>query len=318
MIFGQEHYKEQWGCKMDKIQKATHEGSLVLSGITIPAFVLENATRLISQRGLQTSIGLSKGGGSKVGAHRMGVFLARIFSKGIELNDLTARIENPIVFFPPHGGRTAYGYEATILADICDAVFEANKQGILLQQQKHVAERCEILMRAFAKVGIIALIDEATGYQYDRDRYDLERLLAVYLSEERLKWAKMFPDEFYKLIYKLKNWPFPGGTKRTPLIGKITNTLIYEKLPPGVLDKLRELNPKNPKTKHRPATFHQHLSVDIGQPDLRDQLLQTMALLRAAPNWRIFDRLFARVFPTKEQLQEQRQGRLIPEQEDEY
>ena len=95
------------------------------------------------------------------------------------------------------------------------------------------------LIRGLARVGIIALIDEATGYQYDRDRYDLERFLAVYLSEERLKWAKTFPDEFYKRIYDLKNWPFPGGTKRTPLIGKITNTIVYEKLPPGVLEKLK-------------------------------------------------------------------------------
>jgi hypothetical protein len=80
---------------------------------------------------------------------------------------------------------------------------------------------------------------------------------------------------------------------------------------------IRELNPKNPKTKRRPAKFHQNLSVDIGQPDLRDHLLQLIALLKAASNWRIFERLFARAFPTREQLEEQRQRRLLPEPEDE-
>ena len=78
------------------------------------------------------------------------------------------------------------------------------------------------------------------------------------------------------------------------------------------------MNPKNPKTKRRSAKHFQHLSEDIGQPDLRDHLLQVIALLRAASNWRIFERLFARAFPTKEQLEEQRQKRLNPEPEDEY
>ena len=159
---------------MNQIHKATHEGPLILSGISIPAYVLEDGTRLLSRGGLQESVGLSKGGSSKIGMQRMGVFLIGIFGKGIEIKDLIARIEDPIVFQPFRGGRTAYGYEATILADICDVVFEANKKGKLLPQQKHVAERCEMLMRAFAKVGIIALVDEATGYQEIRDKLALQ------------------------------------------------------------------------------------------------------------------------------------------------
>lgn len=52
------------------------------------------------------------------------------------------------------------------------------------------------------------------------------------------------------------------------------------------------------------------------QPDLRDHLLQLIVLLRAAPNWRVFERLFARAFPTREQLEEQRQRLLYLELED--
>jgi hypothetical protein len=83
---------------------------------------------------LQISIGLSKGGGTRAGVPKIGAFLARIIDKGIEIHNLTARLENPIIFRPSHGGRTAYGYEATILPDICDVVFEADKKGILLPQ----------------------------------------------------------------------------------------------------------------------------------------------------------------------------------------
>ena len=104
-------------------------------------------------------------------------------------------------------------------------------------------------MSAFAKVGIIALIDEIRHYQEDRERDELTKLLAVYLSEERLAWAKMFPEEFYKQIYRLRGWPYPAGVKRTPLVGKITNEIVYEKLPTGVLGELRKRNAVIPTKK---------------------------------------------------------------------
>jgi hypothetical protein len=147
-------------------------------------------------------------------------------------------------------------------------------------------------------------VDEATGYQEERERDELNKLLAVYLSEERLKWAKMFPDEFYRQLYRLQGWQYPTGAKRTPLVGKLTNQLVYEKLPPGVLEKLRELNPKIKSTKRRKWKFTQFLSHDIGQPDLRDHLLQLIAIMRASANKSIFKRLFARAFPSgPEQLE---------------
>jgi hypothetical protein len=71
---------------------------------------------------------------------------------------------NPIKFRAPKG-KMAYRYEATVLADICDAVLLARKARMLQKQQLHIADQCEILMRGFARVGIIALVDEVTGYQ---------------------------------------------------------------------------------------------------------------------------------------------------------
>ncbi|HGN3509251.1 TPA: hypothetical protein ACKSJL_004093, partial [Providencia stuartii] len=57
------------------------------------------------------------------------------------------------------------GYEASILVDICDAFMQARKEIDLSPRQSIIAEQCEMLIRSFAKVGIISLIDEATGYQ---------------------------------------------------------------------------------------------------------------------------------------------------------
>lgn len=114
-------------------------------------------------------MGLSTSGGSESGEQRLAVFFDRLAAKGVDVKDLPARIRNPIRFIPPWGGSVAYGFEAVILADICDAILAARKvPGALHQQQLKIADRCEILMRGFARVGIVALVDEATGYQFDR------------------------------------------------------------------------------------------------------------------------------------------------------
>ena len=205
---------------------------------------------------------------------------------------------NPIVFRMQKGG-IANGYEATLLADLCDAILDARRAGALQDQQLHIAQQAEILVRGFARVGIVALVDEATGYQRDREEEDLQRLLSAYLSEERLKWASRFPREFYKQIYRLWGWTWPtNGTRRTPEVGKITNKLVYDKMPPGVLEQIRSLNPKRPGKHYREAKHHQHLSENLGQPQLHDHLMQLIAIMRVSNNRRDFERNFARAFPS--------------------
>jgi hypothetical protein len=56
------------------------------------------------------------------------------------------------------------------------------------------------LLRAFARVGIVALVDEATGFQDIRARDDLHKILEAYIAKELLPWTKRFPNEFYKEI----------------------------------------------------------------------------------------------------------------------
>lgn len=144
------------------LPKATHGSSdhpLRIGEIEIPCYVLEDGTRVLSQRGLQSSIGMSSGGAANVGEQRIATFLDGIEKKGVNIKDLSARIRNPIRFYPTGGGRDAYGFEATILADICDVILAARKANVLLPQQLKLAEQCEILVRGFARVGIIALID---------------------------------------------------------------------------------------------------------------------------------------------------------------
>ena len=121
------------------------------------------------------------------------------------------------------GTQKINGYEATILADICEAFLEARNNINLSTRQKIIADQCEILIRGFARVGIVALIDEATGYQYERERFELQKILNAYVSDEILKWQLTFTDDFYKEIFRLWNLPFiPKYIKNKPsFIGKL-------------------------------------------------------------------------------------------------
>lgn len=116
----------------------------------------------------------------------------------------------------------------------------------------------------------------------------------------------MFPDEYYRQLFKLRGWQYsPMSTKRPSLDGKLTNQIVYEKLPPGVLEELKKQNPTITSTKRRKWKHFQFLSDDIGQPDLRNHLLQVIALMRAASNWRTFMSMFKKSFPSPEEGEQQ-------------
>ncbi len=118
-----------------------------------------------------------------------------------------------------------------------------------------------------------------------------------------LKWAKRFPDEFYKQLFRLRGWQYsPFSVKRPVFVGKLTNYLIYEQLPDGVLEELRHKNPKDEKgrRKHR---HHQFLTEDIDNPHLEKHLASVTTLMRASTHWRSFERLFIRAFQKPSSVQ---------------
>ena len=288
--------------KIKKLPRVTHGSAdhpLKVGDVEIPCYVLEDGTRVISQRGTLGGLGLSQGTAGAGGGDRLASFAAGKAISPFISNELLALIESPIRFRHEVAGGYAFGYPATILPEICDAVLAARQAGALQRQQMHIAAQCEALVRAFAKVGIVALVDEATGYQAERQRDELHRLLSVYLSEEKLAWAKRFPDEFYQQIYRLRGWKWPVGKAKTPLLGHITNDVVYDRLPPGVLEKLQELNPTMEETKRRKHRHHQFLSEDVGQPDLRDHILQVIPLMRVSRSWDGFKKLVDVAFPRK-------------------
>jgi len=180
------------------------------------------------------------------------------------------------------GSRVVRGYDASVLVAVCDVWLKAREQGALQKQQLAKAQQAEILTRALAETGIVALIDEATGYQKVRPQNALQAYLEMVVRKELAAWVKRFPDEFYENIYKIKGWKWPGMNKnRFSVVAHYTNDLIYKRLGPGILDELRDKTPKTEKG-YRPNKMHQWLTEDVGHPMLAQHLHAVMMFQRLA------------------------------------
>jgi len=141
------------------------------------------------------------------------------------------------------------GFHLKILPKVCDVYLKAREAGELPPNQQHIAAKAEILVRALAHVGIGALVDEATGFQDARARDALARILEEFVAKELRKWVSTFPPEYYKELFRLRNWRFPDlprdQQKRPVMAGKITNDIVYARLAPGVRTELHRVTPRD-------------------------------------------------------------------------
>lgn len=280
--------------------KIIHEGEITLGETVIPCYVLEDGTRVLSGNAMQNALNLQEDSDNKSGT-RLARYLSQKSLEPFIYEGKEPGHFDPIICY--NGTQKVNGYEATVLADICDAFLEARKTIQLSSRQKLIADQCEILIRGFARVGIIALIDEATGYQYDRERFELQKILTAYVSDEILKWQLTFTDEFYKEVYRLWKLPFiPKYIKNKPsFIGSLTNKYIYERLPKGVLEKIKDNTPKTEKGNWK-YKFHQSLTPEIGREHLKKQIIEVTTLMSVSNNKSEFDVLFKSKYNKSSQL----------------
>ena len=198
---------------MEKLPKATHTGDLQIGDSKVKCAVLNDGTRVLTRTTFLRSIGRTgkaKGGRDYDDEFKTPIFLTANNLKPFIPNEL---LENstPVIF--NLYGNKSIGYKAELLPQVCNVFIDADDSGVLLPNQKHIAQKCKILIRGFATVGILALVDEATGYQEVRDRLALQKILEKYITDEWAKWTKTFPDEFYKELFRLKKIPYPPDTK---------------------------------------------------------------------------------------------------------
>jgi hypothetical protein len=286
--------EKRWG---NAVLAAQYPGQLVIGDRPINCAVLEGGVRVINQETFLAALGRARKAKGRTGGTVVDIppFLAAANLRPYISKELE-ELSRPIPYTISGGGRSV-GYKAEILPAVCEVYLEARNDGTLLPSQRPAAAAAEILVRGLARLGIVALIDEATGYQEVRAQGELQKILDAYIQAELRPWVRMFPPEFFKEIYRLQGWEYrPGTSKRTPYVGKLVNKYIYEQLPPGVLDALREANPRTEKG-YRAHKHHQFLTVDTGNPHLDRQISTVTTLLRISNSKQEFEELFDRAFP---------------------
>lgn len=282
----------RWG---NTVPAAPFTGELRIGDRLLECAVLEDGTRVINQTTMHTALDRMGGARRGPGVRSLPLLSALNLQKFIT-DELRAMAESPVSYRLPSGSR-AHGYPAEILPLVCEVYLEARQEKALTRNQQPIARAAEVLLRGLARIGIVALVDEATGYQEIRARAELQRILEAYVVAELRPWIKMFPDDFFKEIYRLQGWEYrPGTSKRTPYVGKLVNKYVYEQLPPGVLDELRRLNPRTNKG-FRSHKHHQFLTTDTGNVHLDRQIATVTTLMRISNNKQEFEDLFERAFP---------------------
>ncbi len=293
----------RWGDAATPV--ATHDGEIIIAGRRIACAVIQTPTgpkRLLTQNTFMDAVGRAtkaKGGkGSESLVARddaLPPFLAAENLEPFVSNELREAAV-PVRFRSPRSGGRAFGYDARLLPMVCEVYLKARDERKDLRSQKHIVAACDLLMRGLAHIGIIALVDEATGFQEQRAKDELTKILEHYISVELMRWTKMFPDDFFRHIYRLQGWEYrPGSAKRTPYVGKLINKYVYEELPPGVLPELQRLNPKTERGYRRHKHF-QFLTADTGNAHLDRQITAVLTIMKISDTRQQFEENFKKAF----------------------
>ena len=263
--------------------KAIKSGVLIVGDITIPCAVLDDGRRILSERGITDAFYPSRPNAKQfelASSAKLPVFLASNVLNPLIDMDYWGGAGAPVSY--QDGDRTVAGFEASVLPSACEVWLKARDLGLLVGRQGSRAIKAEIVMRSLAHIGIVALVDEATGYQEIRPQDALQKYLEVILSKELAVWVKKFPDEFYENIYKLRGWKWAGMNKnRYSVVAHYTRDLVYERMAPGLLKELENKSPKN-LVGNRNNKLHQWLSEEIGDPMLASHLQSILTLQRLA------------------------------------
>lgn len=285
-----------------EVKYGNPKSPLVINGLNIECYVLDDETRVITGRGIQKALKIGTEGGQLFSN-----FINRSKIAPFISDELKEILGNPIRFdlSKVYGGYVSYGvgFEASLLPALCEAIVRYKNSGIeLSEKEKIIAHQSEILGQGLSRIGLYSLIDEHTGFQKDRKEKALHEILSVYISEQFLPWVKTFPDVFYEELFRLYGWQYDKkSVKRPKLVGKITLELVYGAFPKVVIDKAKETTPKDSKGNYKRRLF-QCLTEDVGKPHLDKVLSGVIALMKAAPNLAIFKRLYARSFGGQQEL----------------
>jgi P63C domain len=299
----QEIAKKAAAARWADVPTATHIGELTIGDLTLPCAVLPDGTRVISQGGVTTAFGPVSGGyqaRQRAADDDSGDLPSFLIAKSLKpfiSDELRTLVSSSRNYRDPRGGPIRVGLEATLLPKVCEVWLRARDANALTKIQRPVADRADILMRGLAHIGIIALVDEATGYQHERAKDALARILEAFIAKELQPWLRTFPADFYQEMFRLRGMKYPNDTVQRPrYFGLLTNDIVYDRLAPGVLDELKRVNPKHESGRRKHKNF-QWLTTNVGYPKLREHLGAVVAIMKLSMDWPDFRAKIDKFYP---------------------
>lgn len=253
--------------KKTQFPRADFAGVLLVGNSELPCYVLSDGRRVFSTSGMLKSLDFNP----KANADE--VFKAK------DIKPFLPEDNWAIVNFITDKGKKAKGYDVELFMELCHAFSEALEAGALTNQRNiDAAHKANAIIRACSKIGIIALVDEATGYQYYRAEDALQFKLKLYLSEEMRGWEKTFPDDLWKEFARLTHWGGEPTKNRPRHWGYLVMELIYRSLDPDVARYLKENKPEPKKGQN----YHQWFNEDYGASKLREHINRIIGMAQAS------------------------------------
>jgi|SRR5271157_291245 len=308
--FGKRGAAKRWAIqknRTDEIHEPEAWGDLPIIGHAVPCAVIVvegEVIRLVSERELVKSLGGKRGGSHWLRAREDAdaANLPPILSAGNLRPYISEELREGLATrypykVPGRAGFIANGLRGELYPMICDVFLKARDADALLDSQEDLATSADILMRALAHTGIIALIDEATGYQKKRAIDGLARILEAFIAKELQPYIQTFPADFYEHLFRLRGLDYKtDSVKRPQYFGCLTNDIVYKRLAPGVLDQLRKVVERNDSG--RPThKYFQRLTANLGYPKLREHLGAVVAIMKLSSTYADFIEKLDRVSP---------------------
>lgn len=295
----------RWG---RDLPQAKYVGEIELRGpegvVAMSCAVLPNGQRILTQSAFLLAIGRSRtpkaGTGALSTADGLPSFLQAEALRPFISDEL--RISTTPIFYLDKNGKRSVGYAAELLPKVAEVYLKlrddcgANNKEIPAYFEKIISV-CDIVMRGLAHVGIIALVDEATGYQYERPRRELEEYLSKFLSESLRRWVRTFPADYFKHLCRLRGVELRPDMKLPQYFGVLTNNLIYRRIAPGLLRRLKERRLERGRQSNK---LHSWLSEDVGLREALVHLGTVVGLMKIHDSYDDFERqlnMIAPVYP---------------------
>ncbi len=252
------------------IVRALRDSVVRFGDVEIPCHVLPDGTDLITSRGILRTFAGGKEGD-------LGRFVARIpgVSSGFSLVASTR-------FRLATNNAVAEGYPAGVLLDICNLYVRALAAGTLHPKQVPLAVRAAVIATACGKVGITALVWEATGYDKVKAANALQDRLALVLREQAADWAVLFTPAFFSELARLFRLELRGDGRRPMVFAAFIAEFFYGWLGADVYQAIKAKNPRREELDFEREHKHHQFLTEPARAQFDRHQRDVLLLMRAS------------------------------------